>query len=26
MNKGGNYQAFCEEIDNLASQMNCSGN
>lgn len=25
-NKGGNYQAFCEEIDNLASQMNCSGN
>ena len=25
-NRGGNYQAFCEEIDNLASQMNCSGN
>ena len=26
MNRGGNFQAFCEEIDNLASQMNCSGN
>lgn len=25
-NKGGNYQAFCEEIDNLASKIKCSGN
>lgn len=25
-NKGGNYQAFCEEIDKLASRINCDGN
>jgi len=24
-NKGGNYQAFCEEIDNLAIKLNCDG-
>ena len=25
-NKGGNYQAYCEEVDALATQLNTNGN